>query len=270
MSCVELIISGKGGVGKSTLCSALGLALASPAQRVCILDTDIGLRGQDTFLGLQDQVIYDFLDVVQDNCSLEDALIPYAGNDRLMLLSAPQFSRVSDVNAKAFAHLIGMLRGEFDRVLVDCPAGIEKGLRLSFKSEADEILLICTPDDLCIRDAERVISLLREKELPQPRLIVNRLIPDLIESGEMYSAEVVAQTLDCELLGAVPEDQTVYRAQLRHLSLMQLDCNARDAVLRIARRLKGEQVPVYSYGRKRSFFSRLLHPGLKEVVRLDL
>ena len=270
MSTVDLITSGKGGVGKSTLTSALGVALAGPGQKVCIVDTDIGLRGQDTLLGLQDQVIFDFLDVLQDNCELDDALIPSPVSEHLFLVCAPQFSRVSDLTPKEFARLIHMLRERFDRIFIDCPAGLEKGLRLSLKSEPDEVIVVCTPDDLCIRDAEQVVSLMREKQLPRPRLIVNRIVPELIESGEMYTPDTVAQTLDLELLGAVVDDRNVYRAQLKHLSVMQLDCEARRALLRIAGRMKGENIPIFPYGGKRSFLSRMLHPGVKEVVRIDV
>ena len=103
----------------------------------------------------------------------------------------------------------------------------------------------------------------------RPRLIINRLVSGLIEKGEMYSAETVAQLLECELLGAVPDDPTVYRAQLQHLSFMQFDCEARDAMLRIARRVCGESVEIYPYGKKRSWLARLLRPGTKEVVRID-
>ncbi len=269
MSTVHLVVSGKGGVGKSTVSSGLGIALAASGRRVCILDTDIGLRGQDTMLGLQDQVIFDYLDVIRGTCELEDALLPFAGQDKLFLLCAPQFSRVKDVTPKDMSKLIKSLRRSFSDIIIDAPAGIEKGVRLSLKSDIDSACVIVTPDDLCIRDAERVIALLEERELPRPSVIVNRLVPDLIEKGEMYTAETVAQVLECELLGAIPEDSTVYRALLQHLSFMQFDCDARDAMLRIARRVCGESVPVYSYGKKRSWLARLLRPGAKEVIRID-
>ena len=269
MSTVHLVMSGKGGVGKSTFSAGLGIALADLGMRVCILDTDIGLRGQDTLLGLQDNVIYDSLDVIQGNCELEDALLSYRGQDKLFLLCAPQFSRVRDFSPRSMARLVKQLRRSFGHVIIDAPAGIEKGLRLSLRSEIDDTCVVVTPDDLCIRDAERVISLLEERELPRPRLIVNRLIPGLIEKGEMYSAQTVAQTLDCELLGAMPDDPTVYRAQLQHLNFMQFDCEARDAMLRIARRVCGEYVEIYPYGKKRSWLARMLRPGSKEVVRID-
>ena len=169
MSTVHLVVSGKGGVGKSTVSSGLGIALAASGRRVCILDTDIGLRGQDTMLGLQDQVIFDYLDVIRGTCELEDALLPFTGQDKLFLLCAPQFSRVKDVTPKDMSKLIKSLRHSFSDIIIDAPAGIEKGVRLSLKSDIDSACVIVTPDDLCIRDAERVISLLEERELPALR-----------------------------------------------------------------------------------------------------
>ncbi len=269
MRSVALITSGKGGVGKSTLTAALGIAFANMGQRVCIMDMDIGLRGQDALLDLQDRVIYDFRDVLEDNCELDDALIPYGDSGKLCMLSAPQFSRVTDFSGKAVGKLMTRLRNSFDRILVDSPAGLEKGLRLSFHGPIDETYIVCTPDDLCIRDAERVSALITEKELPRPRLLVNRLLPSLVERGEMYKPDVIAQTLDLELAGVIPDDPDVYRALLQHLHFMQLDCEAREAVLRIARRMQGENVPFPDYGRKRSWLARLLRPGAKEVVRID-
>ncbi|MBQ9308739.1 MAG: septum site-determining protein MinD [Clostridia bacterium] len=269
MSSVILITSGKGGVGKSTLSAALGVGLSALGNRVVVLDMDIGLRGQDTLLGLQDRIIYDFQDVIEENCTLDDALLPFDDSDKLYLLPAPQFSRVRDTSPKAFARLVSSLRERFDTILVDCPAGIEKGLRLPLRAGCDRAIIVCTPDDLCIRDAERVVALLEEKKLPRPELIVNRVMPALIERGEMYPPQTVAETLDLPLLGVVPEDSSVYRAQLLHVSLMHLECDARLAVQRIARRMRSEKVPIPEFGRKRSFLARLFRPGVKEVIRLD-
>ena len=152
MSTVHLVMSGKGGVGKSTLSAGLGIALSASGRHVCILDTDIGLRGQDALLGLQDNVIFDSLDVIHGNCELEDALIPYDEEGRLSLLCAPQFSRVKDFTPRGMARLVRRLRQSFDHVIIDAPAGIEKGLRLSLKSEIDNAIVVVTPDDLGIPD----------------------------------------------------------------------------------------------------------------------
>ena len=131
-------------------------------------------------------------------------------------------------------------------------------------------LLIVTPDDICIRDAERTAGLFESKGLSRPRLIVNRLDSELVASGEMYSARVIADSLDLPLLGEVPEDPAVYRSILRHSFLIDFDCPSRGAALRIASRLLGETVPLPEYGRTRIPLIRRLFPRtVKEVIPLD-
>ena len=131
-------------------------------------------------------------------------------------------------------------------------------------------MIICTPDDVCIRNAERAVFTLDGKHLPRPWVIVNRLNSELIRGGEMYSAEVVAQTLDLPLLGEIPEDPVIYRALITHMSLMDADCEGQRALSRIARRMAGGSIPFPAYGVKPlPWYRRLTHRRLKEVKRLD-
>lgn len=270
MGQVWMIASGKGGVGKSTIAAALGTALARQGSKVCIVDADIGLRDQDAILGLQDRIVYDLLDVARKDCTLPQALISTAEEPRLSLLPAAQFHRAKELERKSFRKILLLLQQSNDFVLIDCPAGIERGLRSLISPLIDHTLIVCTPDDVCIRNAERVSALLQEKELPRPQLIVNRLDAQLIQQGEMYSAATVAQTLDLDLLGEIPEEPMVYRALLKHLSLMDVDCDGRSALWRIARRMRGESAALPGFGTARpSFFRRLFGPKLKEVKRID-
>ncbi|MDO4482945.1 MAG: P-loop NTPase [Clostridia bacterium] len=165
--------------------------------------------------------------------------------------------------------LIGQLKLSFDHVLIDCPAGIERGLRGLLNKHTDETILISTPDDVCIRNVERTASVLQGKDMPSPRLVVNMLDSELIDAGEMYSAAVVSQTLDLPLLGEVPRDPVVYRSLINHKPLMQCDCEARYALTRIAARMEGMDEPFPAYGvRKPGFFSRLFGRKHKEVNKL--
>lgn len=263
-----IIASGKGGVGKSTITAAVAAALSAQA-RVCIVDADLGLRDQDAILGLENRVVYDLIDACRKDCSLEEALLPHPDNDRLFLLPAAQFARAKDLDPRAFRKIISALKAQFDHVLIDCPAGIGRGLRGLLSAAADETVLICTPDDVCIRNAERTASLLRDSLLPSPWVIVNRLDAALIRGGEMYAAQVVADTLDLPLLGEVPEDPTVYRALIRHMPLMTCDCPARHALDRIAQRMAGKDVALPCFGTARqSLLRRLFRRKLKEVRTL--
>ncbi|MGN0793455.1 MAG: septum site-determining protein MinD [Aristaeellaceae bacterium] len=272
MSTAWIIASGKGGVGKSTVTSCLGIAMAREGRKVCIVDADIGLRDQDVLLGLENRIVYDLLDAANGVCTLEQALISPDGASRLSLLPASQFARAKELEPKAFRRLLIQLKELFDVVLIDCPAGIERSLRGLMNSQIDEAVVLCTPDDVCIRDVERACAVMEKKGLPRPRVIVNRLVPELIRTGEMYAASTVAATLDCTLLGEIPDDPCVYRAALRHLSPMDLDCEARRALTRIAWRMLGTdaEAPLPRYGtEKLPWYRRVFRPNPKEVKRID-
>lgn len=265
-----LIASGKGGVGKSTVVSALAVGLARQGLKTCIVDADIGLRDQDALLGLENRIVYDLVDVCNKDCRLQQALISPPSEPKLTLLPAAQFARAKELDPKAFRRIITELKRTNDHVLIDGPAGIERGLRGLLSADVEETVIICTPDDVCIRNAERAVFTLDGKHLPRPWVIVNRLNPELIRGGEMYSAEVVAQTLDLPLLGEIPEDPVIYRALITHMSLMDADCEGQRALSRIARRMAGGSIPFPAYGVKPlPWYRRLTHRRLKEVKRLD-
>lgn len=272
MSTAWIIASGKGGVGKSTITSCIGHAMAQEGKSVCIIDADIGLRDQDLMLGLQNNVVFDLLDVVNGVCDLDAALLSPEGSSRLSLLPASQFARAKELEPKDFRKLLTLIKSRFDVVLIDCPAGIERSLRGLLNREIDEAVLVCTPDDVCIRNVERACAVLLRKGMPHPRVIVNRLQPDLIRSGEMYSAETVSVTLDLQLLGEIPEDAAIYRAALQHVSPMELDCEARRAMTRITWRMLGSfnVAPLPRYGMdKLPWYRRIFKPVPKEVRRID-
>ena len=274
MSTSWIIASGKGGVGKSTISAGLGVAMAREGRSVCIIDADIGLRDQDVLLGLENRIVFDLLDVAGGVCTLEQALISPEGTSRLSLLPASQFARAKELEPKAFRKLLARLKENFDVILIDCPAGIERGVRGLMNAEVDESLIVCTPDDVCIRNAERMAGLMEKKGLPRPQLIVNRLQPELIRAGEMYTAATVAATLDLPLLGEIPEDPAVYRATLKHITPMDVDCEARRALTRIAWRMLGSDVdaPLPRFGTQPlPWYRRLFNRPhtLKEVKRID-
>ena len=270
MSVSVLIASGKGGVGKSVLTANLGAALARRGKTVIIIDADIGLRSQDAFLGLENAVVYDLVDCIARNCTLEQAFLACPDVPGLTLLPASQFARVRDLAPGRLQKILDTLGQSFDYVLIDAPAGIEKGLRLLLKAAPDLSVLLATPDDLCVRDAERTAQLFEAKGLSRPQLIVNRLDNELIRKKEMFSARVIADSLDLPLLGEIPEDPVVYRSILRKKLFIDYNCPARGAVMRIAGRLAGEQLPLPDIGRARiPLLHRLFPKDPKEVTPLD-
>ena len=270
MSRCFALASGKGGVGKSVITANLAASLAQNGTRVLIIDADIGLRSQDAVLALEDRVVYDLIDVSRKECMPDQAILPCESVPSLHLLPAAQFERAKSLDPKKLAKIIGFLRARYDYILIDCPAGIERGLRNVLNAGVDETILVVTPDDISIRSAERAAQLIAEKGAARPRIIVNRLDERLIRSGEMLSARTVSQVLDLQLLGAIPDDPVVYRSLLKHQLFVHYDCEARNAVLRIASRIQGRYIPVSAYGEKKKFFSRrLFSRPLKEVTPID-
>ena len=248
MSRIFVLTSGKGGVGKSTLAAALAVYYARQHMRVALVDGDIGLRCADLMLGLQDQVIYDLGDLMEKRCQTEQALISPAELPGLSLLAAPQLMKASDVKAKELTALLAQLGEQNDIVLIDAPAGIGRGLKNVLGVEARPII-VATPDDVSIRDAERLSSILAQREKERPGLIVNRARPKLIRRGEMISPAAMAQVLDLPLLGVMPESEKLYRAFLRHQTAM--DCHDQavlDAAACAASRMLGADTPLPDYG----------------------
>jgi len=253
MSQAWMIASGKGGVGKSTITAALAVALARRQLLTCAVDTDIGLRSLDMLLGLQNKIVYDVIDVANKDCKLKYALVQYSQAPALSLLPASQLGTSGDLNAELMSRIVRKLKKRFSYVLMDAPAGLERGV-INTLINTDHTLLIVTPDDVSMRDAERVIALLEQNHKPRPMLIVNRIVPELVVSGEMYSPQIVANTLDVPLLGYVPDDKAVLHALNHHHSVMDEDCPARDALTRISQRFLGEYVPMPGFEKRRRFF----------------
>lgn len=255
MSQAWMIASGKGGVGKSTITAALGVALARRQLPTVAVDTDIGLRSLDMLLGLQNKIVYDVIDVANKDCKLKYALVQYAAAPSLSLLPASQLGTSGDLNEELVGRIVRKLKKRFSYVLMDAPAGLERGV-VNTLVNTDHSLLIVTPDDVSIRDGERVIAMLDANHKPHPMLIVNRLVPAMVASGEMYSPQTVANTLDVPLLGFVPEDQAVLRALGHHHTVMDEEGPARQALERISQRFLGEFVPMPTFEKKRRWFGR--------------
>ena len=258
MSQAWMIISGKGGVGKSMLTSALGTMLARRSQTCCCVDMDIGLRNLDMLLNMQNKVVYDVLDVARKDCKLKYALVNDNLHEGLSLLAAAQLGEVEQMDADDMERIVKKLKKRVGYVLIDAPAGIGRGVK-NLLPAIDHTILITTPDDVAIRDAERVITLLEKAGKSRPLLVVNRVLPEMVASGEMYSPQTVAATLDVPLLGYIPEDKQVISALCRHESIMEQDCPAKAALERISQRFLGEYIPMPAFPRKRRGLFGWLH-----------
>jgi septum site-determining protein MinD len=240
---VITVTSGKGGVGKTTTTANLGVALAKLDQRVVVIDTDIGLRNLDIVLGLQNRIIYDVVDLVEGRCRIRQALIRDRVLPELYLLPAAQSRDKSAVSPADMARICEQLRGECDFVLIDSPAGIDLGFRNAV-APADEFILVTTPDASSVQDVDRVLGILEAEGRGPTRLIINRIHPELVRRNEMLSPAQVMNMLAIELLGLVPDDETILVSNNRGTpAAHDLRTTAGRAYQNIARRLLGERVP---------------------------
>lgn len=237
-----VITSGKGGVGKTTTSANLGTGLAILGQSVVIIDADIGLRNLDVVMGLENRIVYDIVDVVEKNCRLKQALIKDKRYEKLYLLPAAQTKDKSAISPEQMLELVTELKKEHDFVIVDSPAGIEQGFQNSIAG-ADMAIIVTTPEISAVRDADRVIGILESKGLHNPKVIINRIRPDMVKRGDMMSIEDILDILAIDLLGIVPDDEAIVISTNKGEPVVIDDkAKAGKAYRNITKRLMGEDV----------------------------
>jgi septum site-determining protein MinD len=237
-----VVTSGKGGVGKTTTSANLGTGLAIMGYSVVILDADIGLRNLDVVMGLENRIVYDIVDVVDKNCRLKQALIKDKRHEKLYLLPAAQTKDKTAVKPEQMVELISELKKEFDYIIIDCPAGIEQGFQYSIAG-ADRAVIVTTPEISAVRDADRVIGILEAKEIHNPKLIINRIRPDMVKRGDMMNIDDIIDILAIDLLGIVPDDEAIVVSTNKgEPVVIDNKSKAGQAYRNIAKRVIGEEV----------------------------
>jgi len=250
-----VVTSGKGGVGKTTSTANIGTALAMHDKKVCLIDADIGLRNLDVVMGLENRIVYDIVDVVENNCRMEQAMIRDKRYDGLFLLPAAQTRDKTSVTPYQMKELIEKLKEDMDYVIVDSPAGIEQGFKNAI-SGADRAVIITTPEVSAVRDADRIIGLLEAEGIHKPEVVINRIRVDMVEKGDMMGIEDMIEILAIELLGIVPEDEGIVVSTNRGEPIALNDkSKAGQAYRNIARRIMGEDLPIMKL-EKEGFLSR--------------
>ena len=204
-----VITSGKGGVGKTSVTANLGMKL-SRTHRVIVMDTDIGLNNLDVALGVENRVVYDLVDCIEGRCRIKQALIEVPEYPNLSVLPASHSLdfALSLQGLESLAEKLGALA---DFVLIDCPAGVENGFYRSIAC-ATEAIVVTTPHISCVRDAGKVLSVLRSR-FDQVNLIVNRARGDLMLAGRMMSVDEIVSLLSVSLVGVIPEDDALSLSQ---------------------------------------------------------
>ena len=254
---VVTITSGKGGVGKTTATANIALALALNHQRVVCMDTDIGLRNLDVILGLENRVVYDLVDVIEGQCRLRQAMIHDKRVEELYLIPAAQTKDKAAVSPADMVRICDELKPDFDWILIDSPAGIEKGFRNAL-APADSLLVVTNPEVAAVRDADRIIGLIEAEEKGPAKLIVNRVKPRMVRKGDMLSMADIDELLAVEVIGIVPEDEAVIAAANRGQPVvLDLHSRAGSAFRDIARRLEGANVSFPNLEEPDGFFGRI-------------
>ncbi|OBV29862.1 septum site-determining protein MinD [Helicobacter sp. CLO-3] len=249
MAEVITITSGKGGVGKSTATANIAVGLALSGQKVVAIDFDIGLRNLDMILGLENRIVYDVVDVMEGKCKLSQALIQDKKTPSLYFLPASQSKDKTILDKAKVKALIEELKADFDYILLDSPAGIEGGFEHAI-FWADRALIVVTPEVSSVRDSDRVIGIIDAKsdkaahgQKVQKHLIINRIKPELVESGQMLSSQDVLKILAIPLIGLVPEDEKVVSATNCGEPVIYDDKSiSGECYKRIVRRIAGEEV----------------------------
>ncbi|WP_413627148.1 septum site-determining protein MinD [Fructilactobacillus vespulae] len=257
-----VITSGKGGVGKTTTSANIGTALALMGKRVCLMDLDIGLRNLDVVLGLDNRIMYDIVDVAKNNVTLTKALVKDKRfDDNLYLLPAAQNTDKNAVSEDDVKKIVDELKPKFDYVLIDCPAGIEQGF-LNSVAGADAAIIVTTPEISAVRDADRIVGLLEKHPLKKsPRLVINRIRPNMIDNGEVMDVAEITHHLGVNLLGIlVDDDQVIATSNHGEPIVLNPDNQASQGYRNIARRILGETVPLMQIKQhKENFWQKLKH-----------
>jgi septum site-determining protein MinD len=263
---VIVITSGKGGVGKTTSTAALGAGLALRGKKTVVIDFDVGLRNLDMVMGCERRVVFDFINVIQGDAKINQALITDRRLENLSILPTSQTRDKDALTREGVEKVINELRNDFDYILCDSPAGIERGAHLAMYF-ADEAVVVTNPEVSSVRDSDRVLGLLSSKtrraekdETPvKAHLLLTRYDPARVARGEMLKVEDVLEILSIPLLGIVPESPTVLSASnVGTPVVLNKESNAGAAYADAVSRLMGEQTEMRIMGpERRSFLQRL-------------
>jgi septum site-determining protein MinD len=264
---IIVVTSGKGGVGKTTTSASVACGLARRGKRVVVIDFDIGLRNLDLIMGCERRVVYDFVNVIQGDCTLKQALIKDKRLENLHVLAASQTRDKDALTSEGVKRVLDELIADgFDYILCDSPAGIEKGAHLAMYY-ADRAVVVVNPEVSSVRDSDRILGLLASKTQRAERgnggvkehLLLTRYNPRRVASGEMMSVDDVKEILGLDVIGVVPESPDVLAASNAGVPVILKDeSDASLAYDDAVARLLGEDLPLrFLEEPKRGFFARM-------------
>ncbi|MBY0378705.1 MAG: septum site-determining protein MinD [Gammaproteobacteria bacterium] len=276
MAEVIVVTSGKGGVGKTTSSAALGTGLALKGYKTVVVDFDVGLRNLDLIMGCERRVVYDLVNVVKEEASLNQALIKDKRLENLFVLPASQTRDKDALDKEGVARVIEELKtANFDYIICDSPAGIEKGALMALYF-ADRAIVVTNPEVSSVRDSDRILGILaskskRAEEKLDPireHLLVTRYAPNRVERGDMLALSDIEELLAIPLLGVIPESPAVLRASNSGVPVtFDQESDAGQAYLDAVDRFLGHKIPLrFVNTKKRTLLQRLFKSKDKEGV----
>ncbi len=251
MAKVIVVTSGKGGVGKTTTSASFACGLAQRGHKTVVIDFDVGLRNLDLIMGCERRVVYDFVNVIHGEANLRQALIKDKRFENLYILAASQTRDKDALTQEGVQKVLEELSKEFEYIVCDSPAGIEKGAMLAMHF-ADEALVVTNPEVSSVRDSDRVLGILQSKTQAamdgkgiKEHLVLTRYAPKRVQNGEMLSVEDVMEILAIDLLGVVPESQSVLNSSNAGLPVIaEAEADAGQAYSDIVARFLGDDRPM--------------------------
>ncbi|MEQ1720109.1 MAG: septum site-determining protein MinD [Nitrosomonas sp.] len=265
MARIIVVTSGKGGVGKTTTSAAIAMGLAKKGHKTAVIDFDVGLRNLDLILGCERRVVYDFINVINGEASLNQALIRDKNCNLLYILPASQTRDKEALTQEGVGKVLDELSKDFEYIVCDSPAGIEKGANLALYF-ADDAFVVTNPEISSVRDSDRMLGILSSKSRRAERgeepikeyLLLTRYDPDRVKNGEMLSLDDVQEILSLQLLGIIPESKSVLTASNAGVPvILDEKSEAGQAYADIVARYLGEDRPHRFVESKRGFFSKL-------------
>ena len=267
MSKVIVVTSGKGGVGKTTSSAAFASGLAAKGHKTAVIDFDVGLRNLDLIMGVERRVIYDFVNVINGEATLKQALIKDKRVDNLFILPASQTRDKEALSKEGVESVINELKADgFEYIVCDSPAGIEKGAYMALYY-ADEAIVVTNPEVSSVRDSDRILGILQSKSKAaeegrtvKEHLLITRYSPDRVEGGDMLGMDDIVEILSIPLIGVIPESGTVLQASNSgNPVIMDKDSEAGQAYMDVVGRFLGEDIPLrfIEVEQKKGFFKKL-------------
>ena len=263
---VFVVTSGKGGVGKTTSSAAIAYAFATRGLKTVVIDFDVGLRNLVLIMGCERRVVYDFVNVVKEEATINQAIIKDKRIDNLYIIPASQTRDKDALSEEGVDRVIEELKGIFDIILCDSPAGIEKGSLMAMRC-ADAAIIVTNPEVSSVRDSDRILGILgsktlkaqKEGEFKEVYLLLNRYDVARAKSGAMLKAEDVSEILYTPIVGIIPESMDVLEASNHGNPVTHLPNSiAAKAYFDAVDRILGKNIPMRHTGQKTNFFKKML------------